>query len=163
MHPVTNVNFSLTVGTAVPRDVRLEPLPADIVEVVPQYRGYSFFAVRDEIVIVEPATMKIVQVLPRSGGSTAVAHSKTKVSFSDRDRDVIRKHVHSRSQGRTTGNTSSTAVRIGERLPESVEIESFPEEVYRDAPTLREYRYIERGPRTYIIEPHERTVIDEID
>jgi Protein of unknown function (DUF1236) len=59
---LTNVNFSLSVGTAVPRDVRLQTLPADVVEAVPQYRGYSFFVVRDEIVIVEPSTYKIVTV-----------------------------------------------------------------------------------------------------
>lgn len=162
VQPVTNVNFSLNVGTVVPRDVRLQPLPAEIVEVVPQYRGYSFFAVRDEIVIVEPSSQKIVMVLPRSGGSSAAATTKRKVTFSDRDREVIRKHARSRSESRTTGS-SSASIRIGERLPDSVEIRSFPEEIYRDAPTLRQYRYIERGPRTYVVEPEDRTVIEEID
>jgi hypothetical protein len=51
----------------------------------------------------------------------------------------------------------------GERLPESVEIRSFPETVYRESPRLREYRYIERDNRTYVIEPRERTVIEEVD
>src|SRR5206468_11174938 len=57
--PINNVNFSLSVGTVVPRDVRFQPLPAEVVEVMPQYRGYSFFVVRDDIVIVEPSTYKI--------------------------------------------------------------------------------------------------------
>ncbi|XUJ35341.1 DUF1236 domain-containing protein [Bradyrhizobium japonicum] len=35
VQPLTNVNFSLSVGTVVPRDVRLQPLPADVVEIVP--------------------------------------------------------------------------------------------------------------------------------
>ena len=52
VQPVNDVNFSWTVGTAVPRDVHLQTLPTDAVEVVPQYRRYSFFVVRDEIVIV---------------------------------------------------------------------------------------------------------------
>jgi hypothetical protein len=30
-------------------------------------------------------------------------------------------------------------------------------------PSLREYRYIERDNRTYVIEPRERTIIEEID
>jgi hypothetical protein len=60
-------------------------------------------------------------------------------------------------------STTTTRVRVGERLPESVEIRSFPETVYRDSPTLREYRYIERDNRTYVIEPRERTIIEEID
>jgi hypothetical protein len=39
--PVTKANFSLSVGTVVPRDVQFQPLPADVVEVMPQYRGYN--------------------------------------------------------------------------------------------------------------------------
>ena len=42
-----------------------------------------------------------------------------------------------------------------------MEIRSFPEEVYRESPTLREY--IERDNRTYVVEPRERTIIEEID
>jgi cytoskeletal protein RodZ len=166
VQPVNNVNFSLTVGTAVPRDIRLQTLPADVVEVVPQYRGYSFFVVRDEIVIVEPSTYQIVTVLPRSGGTTAAAPapSHSKVSFTDKDRDVVRKHVKTRTTERqTTGSTAKVVIRRGERLPESVEVEEFPETVYRDAPSLREYRYIHRENRTYLVEPSERRVIEEID
>ena len=166
VQPVNNVNFSLTVGTAVPRDIRLQTLPADVVEVVPQYRGYSFFMVRDEIVIVEPSTYQIVQVLPRSGGTRAAAPapSHSKVSFTDKDRDVVRKHVKTRTTERqTTGSTAKVVIRRGERLPESVEVEEFPETVYRDAPSLREYRYIHRENRTYLVEPSERRVIEEID
>ncbi len=167
--PINNVNFSLSVGTVVPRDVRFQPLPADVVEVMPQYRGYNFLVVRDDIVIVDPSTYKIVDVLPRAGRSTAAAPapapSSHKTTFSDRDREVIRKHARSsRIEQRTTGSTTtSTRVRVGERLPESVEIRSFPEEVYRESPTLRDYRYIERDNRTYVIEPRERTIIEEID
>lgn len=166
VQPLTNVNFSLTVGTAVPRDVRLQTLPADVVEVLPQYRGYSFFVVRDEIVIVEPSTYKIVTMLPRSGGSTAAAPapSRSKASFTDKDRDVVRKHVKARTTERqTTGSAAKVVIRRGERLPDSVEFEEFPETVYREAPTLREYRYIHRENRTYLVDPTERTVIEEFD
>jgi Protein of unknown function (DUF1236) len=162
--PLNNVNFSLSVGTVVPRDARFHPLPADIVEVMPQYRGYNFFVVRDDIVIVDPASYKIVDVLPRTGRSTAAAPAPHRTTFSDRDREVIRKHARSpRIEQRTTGSAASTRVRVGERLPDSVEIRSFPDEVYRESPSLREYRYIERDDRTYVIEPRERTIIEEID
>ena len=166
VQPLTNVNFSLTVGTAVPRDIRLQALPADVVEVVPQYRGYSFFVVRDEIVIVDPSTYQIVTALPRNGGSTAAAQApaRSKVSFTDKDRDVVRKHVKTRATERqTTGSTAKVVIRRGERLPDSVEVEEFPETVYREAPSLREYRYIHRENRTYLVDPGERRVIEEID
>jgi hypothetical protein len=136
--PLTKVNFSISVGTAIPRDVRLSPLPADVVEIVPQYRGYNYVLVKEEIVIVDPATY-------------------------DRDREVIRKHAKTRVEGRTTGSAVRTEIRIGERVPESVEIEELPDDVYRDSPGLREYRYIHRENRTYVVEPRERRVIEEID
>jgi Protein of unknown function (DUF1236) len=167
--PINNVNFSLSVGTVVPRDVRFQPLPADVVVVLPQYRGYNFFVVRDDIVIVEPSTYKIVDVLPRTGRSTDAAPAPAapashKTTFTDRDREVIRKHARSsRIEQRTTGSATSTRVRIGERLPDSVEIRSFPDEIYWESPRLREYRYIERDNRTYVVEPRERTIIEEIE
>lgn len=169
VRPINNVNFSLSVGTAVPRDMRLRSLPAEVVEIVPQYRGYNFALVKDEIVIVEPSSYKIVAVLPYSGRSTAAAPVRTeqrKTSFSDNDRDVVRKYAKSRPverERRTTGSAVRTQIRTGERVPDSVEIEAFPDEVYRDAPTLREYRYVNRDSRTYIIEPRERRIIEEID
>lgn len=161
--PLTNVNFSVSVGIAIPRDVRLAPLPADVVEIVPQYRGYDFVLVKDEIVIVDPATYKIVTVLPHSGHATAAAPARSKVSFSERDRAVIRKHAKTRVESRTTGSAVRTEIRIGEPVPESVEIEELPDEVYRESPGLREYRYIHRENRTYVVEPRERRVIEEID
>ncbi|MCK1735857.1 DUF1236 domain-containing protein [Bradyrhizobium sp. 138] len=169
VRPVTSVNFSLNVGTVVPRDVHLSILPPDVVEIVPQYRGYSFALVKDQIVVVDPATYKIVTVLPYSGQSTATTTTRERSAskFSDRDREVIRKHAKTRTEGRsearTTGSTARTDIRVGDRLPESVEVEEFPSTVYRDAPGLREYRYIHRDTRTYVIEPGERRVIEEID
>lgn len=169
VQPLTNVNFSVSVGTAIPRDVRLQQLPADVVEIVPQYRGYNFVLVRDEIVIVDPSSYQIVATLPYSGRTTAAApapREQRKVTFSDRDREAVRKHVRASPAERrttTTGSTVRTDIRRGERVPDGVEIEAFPEEVYRDAPTMREYRYIHRDSRTYIVEPQERRVIEEID
>ncbi|BAR55576.1 DUF1236 domain-containing protein [Bradyrhizobium diazoefficiens] len=124
---------------------------------------------KDEVVIVEPSSYKIVAVLPYSGRSTAAAPARTeqrKTTFSDRDREVIRKHVKARPVERerqTTGSTVRTEIRRGERLPDGVEIDAFPDEVYREAPSLREYRYIHRDSRTYIVEPQERRIIEEID
>ncbi|SED15837.1 DUF1236 domain-containing protein [Bradyrhizobium erythrophlei] len=169
VQPLNNVNFSLSVGTVVPRDVRLQPLPAEVVESVPQYRGHDFVLVKDEIVIVEPSSYKIVAVMPYSGRSTAAAPARSEqrnVTFSDRDREVIRKHAKARPVERerqTTGSTVRTEIRRGERVPDGVEIDAFPDEVYREAPSLREYRYIHRDSRTYIVEPQERRVIEEID
>lgn len=61
--PVTNVNFNISIGTRVPRDVSFHPLPAEIITVYPDWRGYEFFLVRNEIIVVNPRTLEIVAVL----------------------------------------------------------------------------------------------------
>jgi len=48
-----NVNFSLSVGTAVPTSVHVVEVPATLIEIHPQWRGYFFFVVGDEIIIVD--------------------------------------------------------------------------------------------------------------
>jgi hypothetical protein len=61
--PVNNINFSIAVGTRVPRDVSFHPLPVEVVTLYPEWRGYEFFLVRDQIVVVDPRTLEIVAVL----------------------------------------------------------------------------------------------------
>jgi len=60
---VDHVTFSLSVGTAVPRSVRIVAVPLTIIEIQPTWRGYDYFMVGDQIVIVDPRTMEIVAVL----------------------------------------------------------------------------------------------------
>jgi hypothetical protein len=60
---VTNINFDIKVGTVVPRTVRIAPLPATIVEIEPEWHGYMYFVSGDEIIVVEPRTLRIVAVL----------------------------------------------------------------------------------------------------
>src|SRR6185312_17496559 len=161
--PVTHVNFSVSVGTVVPRTFDLRPVPTTIVEIVPQYRGYDFFVVRDEVVIVEPRTHRIVDVIER-GPSRSRAETTTvhKPQLSAQQREIIRRHARTRRTTTTTGTAPRTEIEVGHRLPDSVEIESFPEEVYRDVPSVREYRYIERGDDVYLIDPSSREVIEEV-
>jgi hypothetical protein len=61
--PVTNVNFPVSIGTRVPREIGFHPLPTEIVTIYPEWRGYEFFLVRDQIVVVDPRTLEIVAVL----------------------------------------------------------------------------------------------------
>jgi hypothetical protein len=61
---IAHVDFTVNVGARVPRTVRLYPLPIDIVEITPEYRGYDYVLVGDEILIIDPNTLEIVAVLP---------------------------------------------------------------------------------------------------
>ena len=60
---VSDVNFSLNVGTVVPRTVRIVEVPPTLVRIYPQWRGHMYFVVGDQIIIVERSTLRIVAVI----------------------------------------------------------------------------------------------------
>ncbi len=63
VQPETHVNFSISVGTRVPREVRFHPLPREIVTIYPEWRDYEYILVNDKIVVINPRTMEIVDVI----------------------------------------------------------------------------------------------------
>jgi hypothetical protein len=75
--PLRGVDFSVTVGSLVPRELRLYSLPAEVVEIVPQYRDNRFMVVDKEIVIVDPSSQKIIAIMPRDAAVTATTVAAT--------------------------------------------------------------------------------------
>jgi hypothetical protein len=63
VEPLNNVNFSIAVGTRVPRDVRFHPLPQEVVTTYPEWRGYEFVLVNNQILVIDPRTFEIVAIL----------------------------------------------------------------------------------------------------
>lgn len=64
VRPVTNVNFSISVGTRIPREgIELHALPSRVVTIYPEWRTYKYVLVKEEIVIINPDTYEIVAVL----------------------------------------------------------------------------------------------------
>jgi len=69
--PLTNVTFSMAVGAKVPAAIQLRALPSDVATFVPQYRGYSYVVVEEQMVIVDPATQAIVAIVPYTASTVA--------------------------------------------------------------------------------------------
>jgi uncharacterized protein DUF1236 len=59
-----NVDFDVRVGTRIPRSVHFVALPEDVVRIVPEYRGFDYVLIRDEILIIDPDTLEIVAIIP---------------------------------------------------------------------------------------------------
>jgi hypothetical protein len=47
----------------VPRTVRFAALPRTIVEIQPAWRGFEYFMIGDQIVVVDPRSMEIVAIV----------------------------------------------------------------------------------------------------
>jgi hypothetical protein len=61
---VNGANFSVSVGARVPRDVHIAVLPPEVVTIVPEYRGFEYVLVGDQLLIIDPNTLEIVAILP---------------------------------------------------------------------------------------------------
>ena len=67
---INHADFDIRVGVSVPDHYHFNPLPEDVVALVPEYRGYDYIMVDNEIVIIEPSTHKIVYTM-QEGRSSA--------------------------------------------------------------------------------------------
>jgi hypothetical protein len=67
---VESTNFSIRVGTVVPTSIRVTEVPATLLEMYPQWRGYSYFVVHDDIIIVDQGHRIIAVVAVGSGGAS---------------------------------------------------------------------------------------------
>jgi Protein of unknown function (DUF1236) len=61
---LSNIDIDIRVGAFVPRTVELAVVPEAVVRIFPRFRRHRVFIFNDEVVIVDPATFRIVAVLP---------------------------------------------------------------------------------------------------
>jgi hypothetical protein len=64
LHTVTNPNFNVAVGAVIPATVAIFPVPAAIVDIVPEYAGFDYIVVGYELLIIDPYTLAIVAIIP---------------------------------------------------------------------------------------------------
>jgi hypothetical protein len=118
---------------------------ADIVAVLPQFRGYSFFATRNDLVIVEPGDKRVVALVPLNTTQTA--------SRPHRDRSTERT---TQSGGRAAERSAARSSRAPQR--ETVGAAAPTEQEILNAPLTgsgRAQTRVERDDEdTVVIERH---------
>jgi hypothetical protein len=57
------LNVSVRVGTRIPDSVRFYPLPREVFVIYPEWQGYDYIMVGDEILVLDPHTHQIVAIL----------------------------------------------------------------------------------------------------
>ena len=61
--PVTTVKERVTVGTTVPADVELMAVPETVVTELPAAKTYRYFRYNDDVVLVDPSSRRVVQII----------------------------------------------------------------------------------------------------
>lgn len=58
-----NLNVSVRVGTRIPASVHVHPLPQQVIVIYPEWRGYDYILVGDQIVVISPRTHEIIAII----------------------------------------------------------------------------------------------------
>ena len=150
VRPVQNLGVSVSVGAELPSRVQLQPLPSDIAAIRPQYRDYRYTVSDREIVIVDPRSRRIVEVIDRGGdrrGSVDI------YATFERQRDVRRWH-----------RPDTLVFRQGVVLPAGVPYHELPDEVIERHPDWRGYQYVmTESEEVAIVEPRTRRIVEVVD
>jgi hypothetical protein len=163
---ITNVNFSVAVGSTVPTSVRFHDVPRDIVTINPEFRGKKFVVVREEIVIIEPRTHRIVSVIPRSGRATTGTSTSVRQTTSSQlqlSAEKKRKIHDIVMRERVSPVREDIRLTVGEDVPRSLEFHTFSEEIVTEVPEIRSYRFFVKDNGVVLVDPGEHRIVEVID
>lgn len=158
-----NVNIDVNVGAVVPRSVSLLPLPAAIIEVNPRYRNYRYVVVRDEIVIINPQTYAVVEVIPAGGSTQARASTRRggSVQLNTQQRQRILTYAQAECQTVLTTDPDFD-LAVGIRVPERIELCPFEDVVVREVGVVQPYRFFVVRDQVVLVDPADHTIVEVI-
>jgi len=154
-----NIDVNVEVGQALPERVRPRPLPPEIVDIAPEYRGYDYVIVQQEIVIVEPQTRKVVEVI-RQGGGNRQAHRTGGIRLSAEQRQQILTYAKQRHVTSVQRNFET-----GASVPSDVELAPLPDTIVTEVPDIRSYQFFvtgDQGDEIVLVDPSSHSVVDVI-
>lgn len=148
--PVANLGVSVSVGAELPSRVQLQPVPNEIASIRPQYRDFRYTVSEREIVIVDPRSRRVVEVIAREGGRPGRVDVYT--AFEQR-RDIRRWRA-----------PSTVVFKQGTVLPSDAPYYDLPTEVVERNPGWRGYQYVmTESEEVAIVEPRTHRVVDVVD
>lgn len=145
-----NLGASISVGTQLPTRVQLQPVPREIASIRPQYRDFRYTVSDREIVIVDPRSRRIVEVIERDGAR----HGDVDVYASfERRRDVRRWRA-----------PTTVVFEEGVVLPADAPYADLPVEIVERNPRWRGYQYVmTEQDEVAIVEPRSHRIVDVVD
>jgi hypothetical protein len=124
---------------------------------MPQYRGYEFVTVRDEIAIVRPGTREVVDVIREPGSSSSFASmtthqgSSSTIHLTDQQRTRLREEA-----GRFKTSQVSSAG------PQCLSLQPVPDSLANENPELKQYQMLAIGDDIVLVDPNQKKIVDVI-
>jgi hypothetical protein len=154
---LTNPSFDWHVGHRVPHNVHLSPVPLGVVGFFPDYRGYDYFVVGDDVCIVNPQTYEVVDVIDQTYWRSPPTVASLRLSGAQIA--FIRDSI--------PADFPEAGLRLrlalGAEIPDSVEDFEFPATVLDRIPELSEFRFLVTDEQIVIVDPGNRSIALVID
>ena len=98
-----------------------------IIEISPEFRDYEYVVVRDEIIIVEPRTKKVVEVIRKGGGESRIGKGERRQAQAQRQPT----RAHSQRSSRSQRAQAGPYARDGSAVPDTVRVRPIPGRDFR--------------------------------
>ena len=110
---------------------------------------------------VSAAAIAFIAAVPLASAQTAIIERPGPgyVELSPAQRTVIYRHV---VRERPVTVAPQVELRVGAPIPQAVELQPFPEEVYVEVPTLRRYRYFHVHNQVVLVDPATSEIVEII-
>jgi Protein of unknown function (DUF1236) len=154
------VNVNVNFGAVLPREVNLLPLPASVVQLVPEYRGYDYVVVNDEIVIVQPSTRQVVEIISTGGGQAMAAPAAAptrQITLTEAQRRLLVDSVRGEALPQ-----AQVQVANGATVPADVALAPVPQTVITQIPMIERYRLFLDNNQVVLVDPSSREVVDVV-
>lgn len=157
-----DVDFNVGVGATVPRRIDLRPLPAAIIDINPRWRSFRYVVVENEIVIINPQTYRVVEVIPASGSRQARASggARAEVRLNPQQRQRIL--TYARAECATVLADPDFEVGVGVRIPEQIELCPFEDVVIQEVDVVRPYRFFVVRNEVVLVDPSTHTIVEVV-
>jgi len=149
----TDIDVAVDVGQPLPQRVRPRPLPPEIVGMAPEYQGYDYVIVRRQIVIVEPQTQRVVEVI-RQGRPTQAASAPL---LTVAQRRMILDYARAQQIASAEG---SLDLQSGASVPSDVELAPLPNALVAEVPAIESYEFFVTGDQVVLVDPDTRAVVE---
>jgi hypothetical protein len=156
-----------TVGTTVPGWVQVYGVPAEIVAIYPEFAGYQFVVIGDDIVVLEPVSRRVVAMISRISNTAVLAPyeppSTTGVASPPEERVRLTRAqiatIRTVLRDRSCRYQRPADFFIGSLVPASAPICAFPQRVVAAVPDIADYRYITRRNAVVVVDPGNDRVV----
>jgi Protein of unknown function (DUF1236) len=154
-----NAKFDWHVGHRVPRNVHLYPVPREVISFFPYYRDYSYFAVGEDICIVDSRTYEVVDVIDEGYYRGAPRPAIARLSLSGSQIALIRDSL----PPDFPDSGLRLRLALGAEIPRDVELHEFPPLVLDRVPALADYRFVLAQDQIVIVDQRDRAIALVID